>query len=83
MVAFVTVATQVLKHFIKGVDPKWFALAVAGVAVGAVQGAFPDGFTFENAFLAVANTLIVTGAAIGLFEGSKSIGKVLRGDNSK
>ena len=76
MTAAVTLLTQVVKQFIK-VDPKWIALAIAGVAVTFVQLVIPGAPTYESAFLACANWLLVTGASVGLFEGGRSVGKAL------
>ena len=77
MVAAVTLLTQVLKQFFKKTDPKWIALFVSGVAVVFVEMVIPHMISYESAFLAFANWLLVTGAAIGLFEGGRSVGQVL------
>ena len=70
MVLFVTLVTQLLKQYIK-LDPKLLALIVAAVAVVFVQLVIPSLITYESVFLAVANIIIVTGSAIGLYEGTK------------
>ena len=77
MVAAVTLLTQVLKQFTKKINPKWIALFVAGIVVIFVEIVIPDRISYESAFLAFANWLLVTGASIGLFEGGKSVGQTL------
>ena len=77
MVAAVTLLTQVLKQFVFIVNPKWLALFVSGVTVIFMELVIPNRINYESIFLAFANWLLVTGSAIGLFEGGKSVGRVL------
>jgi len=77
MVTAVTLLTQVLKQFVKTIDPKWIALMVSGVIVVFMELVIPNLITTESVFLALANWLLITGAAIGLFEGGKSVGQTL------
>ena len=73
MVTAVTVITQILKHYIKGVDPKWLALIVAVVLIIGVQIIIPGLITYENLFFEMFNVLLVTGSSVGLYEGVTSV----------
>jgi len=66
--AAVTALTQVAKHFIKRVDPKWIALLISFVISIGLFIASAD-LTVMKFILALCNALLVTGVAIGIFEG--------------
>jgi len=78
MVAFVSIVTQVIKQFLN-IDPKWIALFLSLLAVVFTQIVIPGAITYESFFLGFANWLLVTGAAIGLYEGVHGVTKFVNG----
>lgn len=67
-----TLLTQVIKHFITKLDPKWIALGVATLAVMGYTLLYVQDYSGQGIAMAVVNVFMVTGASIGLFEGVKS-----------
>jgi len=81
VVIVVMLLTQLIKGFLTAVDPKWIALTLAAV-VSVVKQLETGDFSAAGWILAVLNTFIIAGAAIGTFEGSKELGKFFGKDDS-
>ncbi|MCL2587950.1 MAG: hypothetical protein FWD84_00910 [Oscillospiraceae bacterium] len=75
VVALVTLLTQLIKRFVSTVDPKWISLTLAGT-VSFIKQLETGDFTTTGWILAALNAFVITGAAIGAFEGCKGIGKL-------
>ena len=73
-VTVVMLLTQLIKRFIPTVDPKWIALVLAGAVSAAKQLATGD-VSAADWILAGLNAFVLTGTAIGTFEGCKGLGK--------
>jgi len=63
----VTAITEVLKHYITNVDPKWIALLLSLVITYAYQIITGD-LAVGSWILSAFNALLSTGVAIGIFE---------------
>jgi len=63
------VLTEVIKRYIS-IDPKWIALAVAGLLCFGRALIFTGDFSAGGIFMTTVNWLVVTGSSIGLFEGA-------------
>ena len=74
VVVVVTLLTQIVKRFVTAIDPKWIALAFA-VAVSTLKELAVGDLSVPGWILAGLNALVITGAAIGTFEGAKGLGK--------
>ena len=74
VVVTVTLLTQLVKGFLPKVDPKWIALVFA-CAVSVVKQLATGDYSPGAWILAGLNAFVITGAAIGAFEGVKGIGK--------
>jgi len=71
--AAVTTLTQILKRYVKVVDPKVISLVLAlviQITLVALQGA-----TWDMYALAAFNGVLVSGSSIGLYEGVVSLGQ--------
>ncbi|MCL2563767.1 MAG: hypothetical protein FWE08_07000 [Oscillospiraceae bacterium] len=79
-VAVVTLLTQLVKNFVTIADPKWIALTLAGAVSAVKQFALGD-FSAAGWILAGLNTVVIAGAAIGMFEGLKGLGKFFDREN--
>jgi len=67
-VALVVAITQVIKNYIPKVDPKYISLVLSFVVMFGILFIFSKDFTVAGIFLCVLNSLLVSGAAVGLFE---------------
>jgi len=76
VVVLITLLTQLIKRFVTAVDPKWIALTLAGM-ISVVKQLETGNFSAAGWMLALLNALLITGAAIGAFEGFKGLGKFL------
>ncbi|MCL2079402.1 MAG: hypothetical protein FWH17_06100 [Oscillospiraceae bacterium] len=77
--AAVAALVQLTKRHVMDVDPKWLALAFAFITQIAVL--MHGGIIGVTAILLMLlNTLIVAGAAIGAFEGVKSLARAVKED---
>ena len=76
VVLVVTLLTQLVKGFVTTIDPKWIALALAGL-MSVVKELTNGTFSAAGWILAGLNAFLVAGAAIGAFEGLKGFGKFL------
>ena len=76
VVLVVTLLTQLVKGFLTAVDPKWISLTLAGT-VSFVKQLETGDFSAAGWILAVLNAFVIAGAAIGVFEGFKGLGKFL------
>lgn len=63
-VLFVTTATQVIKKYIGGIDPKWISLALAVAVAGAAQLVILGDFSAQGLALAGANVFSVLSASV-------------------
>lgn len=77
-VALTTGLTQVIKHYLEKIDPKWIALIVALLATVGYATVHVGDVSPQAVAMAMVNGLIVAGTSIGLFEGVKSFGRVLK-----
>ena len=80
MVAFVTVATQVVKYYIN-VDPKWIALVAAILGQTAVQAFYLQDYSAQGIVMAIINVFVVVAGSVGAFETLiKPVQRKVKGD---
>ena len=77
VVAIVCALTQGLKKYLN-IDPKWIALILSFLSVLITQ-ILPQPLALERIILGLFNTLVVSSAATGVFEGVKSVGRRFMG----
>ena len=80
MVAFVTIATQVVKYYIN-VDPKWIALVAAILGQAAVQAFYLRDYSAQGIVMAIINVFVVVAGSVGAFETLvKPVQRKVKGD---
>jgi uncharacterized membrane protein len=69
LAAAVSAITQIIKRYMTKTDPKWIALILSALLSIGYRMVFLGEATAETMIIAVVNSIIAAGAAIGAFEG--------------